>query len=96
MSLTSHSLLATMIGLAIYGPAMAEDATSLHKDINNKHAVAEDQSTNKAIANDPLAMVRGVCIAPKDRKEDTNNLPINIEANSAKAKTSIKPFILVM
>ncbi|WP_318433617.1 LPS assembly protein LptD [Photobacterium leiognathi] len=86
MSLTSHSLLATMIGLAIYGPAMAEDATSLHKDINNKHAVAEDQSTNKAIANDPLAMVRGVCIAPKDRKEDTNNLPINIEANSAKAK----------
>ncbi|WP_305839075.1 LPS assembly protein LptD [Photobacterium leiognathi] len=86
MSLTSHSLLATMIGLAIYGPAMAEDATSLHKDINNKHAVAEDQSTNKAITNDPLAMVRGVCIAPKDRKEDTNNLPINIEANSAKAK----------
>ncbi len=88
MSLTSHSLLATMIGLAIYGPAMAEDATSLHKDINNKHAVAEDQSTNKAIANDPLAMVRGVCIAPKDRKEDTNNLPINIEANSAKAKNN--------
>ncbi|WP_318454656.1 LPS assembly protein LptD [Photobacterium leiognathi] len=86
MSLTSHSLLATMIGLAIYGPAMAEDATSLHKDINNKHAVAEDQSTNKAITNDPLAMVRGVCIAPTDRKEDTNNLPINIEANSAKAK----------
>ncbi|MBP2700209.1 LPS assembly protein LptD [Photobacterium lucens] len=86
MSLTSHSLLATMIGLAIYGPAMAEDATSLHKDINNKHAVAEDQSTNEAIANDPLAMVRGVCIAPKDRKEDTNNLPIHIEADSAKAQ----------
>ena len=45
MSLTSHSLLATLIGLALYGPAMAEDATSLHKDISGKHAVAEDQTT---------------------------------------------------
>ncbi|MCG3864963.1 MULTISPECIES: LPS assembly protein LptD [unclassified Photobacterium] len=90
MSLTSHSLLATMIGLALYGPAMAEDATSLHKDINDKHAVAEDQTTKTAVTNDPLAMVRGVCIAPKDRKEDTNNTPIHIEADSAQAKNEHK------
>lgn len=90
MSLTSHSLLATMIGLALYGPAMAEDATSLHKDINGKHAVAEDQTTKTAVNDDPLAMVRGVCIAPKDRKEDTNNTPIHIEADNAQAKNEHK------
>ena len=86
MSLTSHSLLATMIGLAIYGPAMAEDATSLHGDINDKHAVAADQSVTTEMPDDPLAMIRGVCIAPEDRQEDTNNTPIRIEADSAKAQ----------
>ncbi|EAR54274.1 organic solvent tolerance protein precursor [Photobacterium sp. SKA34] len=86
MSLTSHSLLATMVGLALNGPAMAEDATYLHKDINDKHAVAEDQTTKTAVTDDPLAMVRGVCIAPKDRKEDTNNTPITIEGDNVQAQ----------
>ncbi|WP_369917599.1 LPS assembly protein LptD [Photobacterium sp. GB-50] len=86
MSLTSHSLLATMIGLALYGPAMAEDATSLHKDINGKHAVAEDQTTKTAVNNDPLAMADGVFISPKDRKENATSLDKDINDKHAVAE----------
>ncbi len=76
MSLTSRSLLATMISLALYGPAMANELSAPSDKVKDEHTVAQ--------ADEPK-VVRGVCIAPQDRQEDTNNLPVKITADSAEA-----------
>ncbi|WP_283597917.1 LPS assembly protein LptD [Photobacterium phosphoreum] len=86
MSLTSHSLLATMISLALYGPAMAADITATDGDSHNQQTIA-DPANNASHGNkDPLTMVRGVCIPEKDRQQDTNNEPIHISANRVEAQ----------
>lgn len=87
MSLTSRSLLATMISLALDGPAMANELSAPSDKVKDEHTVAQ--------ADEPK-VVRGVCIAPQDCQEDTNNLPVKITADSAEAINEKKSPIRVM
>ncbi|MCW8330312.1 LPS assembly protein LptD [Photobacterium sp. SDRW27] len=83
MSLTSRSLLATMISLALYGPAMAYENPAPSEDVNDESAAVNDTKSE-------LELVRGVCIAPQDMPEDPNNEPIKVTADQAEAKTNQK------
>ena len=83
MSFTSRSLLATMISLTLYGPAMAYDNPAPSEDANDESAAAND-------AKSELELVRGTCIAPKDMPEDINQEPIKVTADKAELKTNQK------
>ncbi|RWX54036.1 LPS assembly protein LptD [Photobacterium chitinilyticum] len=83
MSLTSRSLLATMISLALYGPAMAYENPAPSEDVNDESAAVNGTKSD-------LELVRGVCIAPQDMPEDTNNEPIKVSADKAEAKPNQK------
>ncbi len=83
MSLTSRSLLATMISLALYGPAMANENNKLSEDVNDELALTSDNV-------DEIELVRGVCIAPQDRSTDPNNDPIKVTADHAEALDKTK------
>ena len=83
MSFTSRSLLATMISLALYGPAMAYENPTPSEDVNDESAAIND-------TNSELELVRGVCIAPQDMPEDANREPIKVTADQAEAKTNQK------
>ncbi|MGF1757972.1 LPS assembly protein LptD [Photobacterium sagamiensis] len=83
MSLTSRSLLATMISLALYGPVMADETPTPSDDVNDKLTVTGEET-------DELELVRGICIAPQDRSADPNNEPIKVTADHAEAKTNTK------
>ncbi|GAL06969.1 outer membrane protein Imp [Photobacterium aphoticum] len=77
MSSTSRSLLATMISLALFGPAMAYATPASHDEISGDPAISDD--------TDELAAIRGVCIAPKDMPADPNNEPVKVTADRAEA-----------
>ncbi|GAB3528043.1 LPS assembly protein LptD [Photobacterium alginatilyticum] len=83
MSLTSRSLLATMISLALYGPAMAYENPAPSEDVNDESAAVNGTKSE-------LEVVRGVCIAPQDMPEDVNNEPITVSADKAEAKPNQK------
>ncbi|WP_299019343.1 LPS assembly protein LptD [uncultured Photobacterium sp.] len=83
MSLTSRSLLATMISLALYGPAMAYEIPALSENVNDESAAVNDTQSE-------LELVRGVCIAPQDMPADPNNEPITVSADKIEAKPNQK------
>lgn len=83
MSLTSRSLLATMISLALYGPAIAGENPTSSNDVNDELTIAGEET-------DALELVRGTCIAPQNRASEPNNNPIKITADHAEAKTNTK------
>ncbi|KLV02436.1 LPS biosynthesis protein [Photobacterium aquae] len=77
MSSTSRSLLATMISLALFGPSVAHANPATPEEIHDNSAASDE--------TDELAMVRGVCIAPKDMPADPNNEPVKVTADHAEA-----------
>ncbi|MEJ2765817.1 LPS assembly protein LptD [Photobacterium sp. MCCC 1A19761] len=83
MSLTSRSLLATMISLALYGQAMASETPALSEDVNDESAAVNGTP-------DHLEMVRGTCLAPQDQPADPNNEPITVSADTAEAQPNRK------
>lgn len=83
MSLTSRSLLATMISLALYGPAMAYEIPAISENVNDESEAVNDTPSE-------LELVRGTCIAPQDMPADPNNEPITVSADKAEAKPNQK------
>ncbi|OAN19005.1 LPS assembly protein LptD [Photobacterium jeanii] len=89
MSLSSRSLLATMISLALYGPAMADDNPQATTNNINDTTNEASQESQPEIDVSTLEVVKGTCIAPQDRSQDINNEPVHIAANEANAESAI-------
>ncbi|WP_281222933.1 LPS assembly protein LptD [Photobacterium sanguinicancri] len=95
MSLTSRSILATMISLALYGPAMADDNPQAANNITNNTTPQVPQAKQLPmleVSDEGLSgieVVKGTCIAPKDRSQNINNEPIRISSDQADAENAI-------